>query len=311
MSGNNKPVVNNLPFVSVIIPVYNDRERLKKCLCGLACQDYPRDLYEVLVVDNASTELIEDLVQEQGENFRYLLENKRGSYAARNKGISVAKGHVLAFTDADCIPQPGWLTAGVKAITSHHNIGSVGGHIEVSFIPGVSRNMFSLYDYCYAFRQGKLISKTCFAVTANMFTRRDVVERVGPFDCELMSGGDMVWGNKVHQTGLELSYCADAIVIHPPRDSYKEHKKQIARVAAGKESMRIKHGLPDQSLISRLRQVRPPIAKWIYTLTNFKKLNFVERLKVCMALWIIRQLRFLEGLKARKHLLQNSSDNTV
>ena len=80
-------------FVSVIIPVYNDAERLKKCLLALEKQTYPQAQYEVIVVDNASEENIKDVVS-QFPQARLTFENSPGSYAARNQGISIAKGEL-------------------------------------------------------------------------------------------------------------------------------------------------------------------------------------------------------------------------
>jgi len=96
------------PFVSVIIPVYNDPERLKTCLQALEEQTYPQSSYEVIVVDNGSDESIEPIVTEFNQA-KAGYEPHPGSYAARNKGLSLARGEVIAFTDADCIPALDWI----------------------------------------------------------------------------------------------------------------------------------------------------------------------------------------------------------
>ena len=108
MSNSN---LSNL-FVSVIIPVYNDSERLKLCLEALENQTYSKDLYEVIVVDNASEEDIKSIVG-QFSQAKYTYESQSGSYVARNKGISIARGEILAFTDSDCIPASDWIEKGV------------------------------------------------------------------------------------------------------------------------------------------------------------------------------------------------------
>jgi glycosyltransferase involved in cell wall biosynthesis len=96
------------PFVSVIIPVYNDVERLVLCLEALGKQTYARDRFEVVVVDNGSTSTIRPVV----EAFPYCVaafEAQPGSYAARNRGIAVSRGEIVCFTDADCVPSEGWI----------------------------------------------------------------------------------------------------------------------------------------------------------------------------------------------------------
>ena len=114
--------------VSVIIPVYNDGERLRSCLQALAQQTYPTDCYEVIVVDNGSDARanIQGIVQ-QFEGTISEFESTPGSYAARNKGISIAKGEIIAFTDADCIPTSNWIEKGVAHLQETVNCGLVGG----------------------------------------------------------------------------------------------------------------------------------------------------------------------------------------
>ena len=105
-----------MKFVSVIVPVFNNGDRLAKCLKALYVQTYPYADYEVIVVDNNSTERI-DSVCEQFPNVRYETESEQGSYAARNRGLSIAKGEVIAFTDSNCIPDAEWIAAGVRALS--------------------------------------------------------------------------------------------------------------------------------------------------------------------------------------------------
>ena len=96
------------PLVSVVIPVCDDLRRLKICLEALENQTYPTHSYEVLVVNNNPVEDIEpDIVS--FNHVRVICERRRGSYAARNKGILNARGTVLAFTDSDCIPRQDWI----------------------------------------------------------------------------------------------------------------------------------------------------------------------------------------------------------
>src|SRR5918998_5105397 len=100
------------PFVSVIVPVYNDQEDLVLCLEALENQTYPKDRYEVVVVDNGSKESIEPVVS-RFTCASAAREDRPGTYAARKNGLRLARGEIIAFTDADCIPTPQWLEKGV------------------------------------------------------------------------------------------------------------------------------------------------------------------------------------------------------
>src|ERR1041385_9155423 len=106
------------PDVSVVIPVLGDAERLALCLDALDRQTLPANRFEVIVVDNASDrdEAIAAVVAEHAPRFRLLHEPRPGSYAARNRAIADARGTIIAFTDADCIPRPDWLERGIAAL---------------------------------------------------------------------------------------------------------------------------------------------------------------------------------------------------
>ena len=140
------------PFVSVIIPVYNDTERLNKCLHLLQNQTYPQNRYEVIVVDNGSEENIESIVSNYTQA-RITDENRPGSYAARNKGISLARGEIIAFTDSDCLPELDWIQKGVANLLKNENCGLVGGKINLFFKDINQPKAVELYESIHEFQQ--------------------------------------------------------------------------------------------------------------------------------------------------------------
>ena len=89
-----------LPYVTVIIPAYNEETSIGHCLAGLTHQTYPFDRYEILVIDNGST----DGTRRQAEKYPVKLiaeANPQNAYSARNRGIREARGSIIAFTDSD------------------------------------------------------------------------------------------------------------------------------------------------------------------------------------------------------------------
>jgi len=187
-------------FVSVIIPCLNDYNRLKKCLGILEKQTYPADAYEVIVVDNGAS-FSPDPGLLEFPHTKVIHEPRSGSYAARNYGIKRAKGEVFAFTDADCIPSSNWLENGVGKLLEKDNCGLVGGSIQVFFENDSHPTLAERFDKLTTFQQKQNIEKSHFSVTANLFTKKKVVEQVGMFDSDLKSGGDVEWGNRVYQKG--------------------------------------------------------------------------------------------------------------
>ncbi|WP_126174623.1 glycosyltransferase family 2 protein [Altericroceibacterium xinjiangense] len=249
----------SLPFVSVIIPTFNDSERLASCLEALEEQSYTGD-YEILVVDNGSTTL--PVVTGRA---RLLQEAQPGSYNARNRALAEASGTVLAFTDSDCIPHRDWLAAGVKAVTASDDIGLVGGSVQIKPMSGGAPNVAELYEMATAFPQETYIREGLYAATANMFTKRSVMDRVGSFNGQLRSGGDTEWGQRTAAAGYRLVYAPDAVVDHPAR-SHDEILRKLRRTVGGArdrwpgwaETMRFaaRHLLPPRSRIRRATKLK-------------------------------------------------------
>ena len=105
-------------MVSVIVPVRDRRDLLTRTLEALRAQTYPPDRFEVIVVDDGSTDGTAEAAEAAAGPLDLRVERREraGAVAARNHGAAVARGEVLAFTDSDCRPAPGWLAAVVAAL---------------------------------------------------------------------------------------------------------------------------------------------------------------------------------------------------
>jgi len=217
------------PFVSVIIPVFNDAHRLQTCLLALESQTYPQNDYEIIVVDNDSYESIEKNIGRFG-HVSVFMEKRPGSYAARNRGIASAKGEVIAFTDSDCIPSPDWIEKGVENLHHHHpQCGLVAGMINLFFKNPQHLTPVELYESLMAFPQKTYIEKLHFGATANMFTLKSVFDEVGVFNDKLQSGGDREWGQRVFSLGYKQVYAKDTCIDHPARFSFRQLYQKLVR----------------------------------------------------------------------------------
>lgn len=234
-----------IPFVSVIIPVLNDTERLKICLEALESQTYPKDNYEIIVVDNDSYESIGPVVSGFGQ-VKLGHESRRGAYVARNRGTSLAKGEILAFTDSDCIPAPDWIDKGVANLLRVPNCGLVAGRIEFIFKNQDKPTAVELYDSIKFLQQERYIEVAKFSTTANLFTFKSVFENIGCFNDMLKSSGDKDWGQRVFSTGYELIYADDTCVAHPARHSLDQLYRKIVRITRGKEELKMLERTPLQ-----------------------------------------------------------------
>jgi glycosyltransferase involved in cell wall biosynthesis len=289
--------LNNLPLVSVVIPVYNDNDRLQICLSVLEEQTYPKHLYEVIVVDNASETSIEPVIA-QFKQVTATYEERPGSYAARNKGISLAKGEVIAFTDSDCIPQNDWIEKGVVALFSKPNIGLVAGHITLLFKTPGNPTAIELYDsIIMGFPQDEFIEQDHFGVTANIFTHKSVIDTIGGFDETLKSGGDRQWGQRVFDHGYLQIYASDACISHPTRNSWKDLSRRSIRIIGGKYDILNKSLSKWELFKDLLVFLKPPFRSFYQIWTDERLKGIHQKTQFTIVMLCIRAVVIRERLK--------------
>jgi len=228
------------PFVSVIVPVYNHRKALALCLEALEAQTYPRDRHEIIVVDNASEDALAPVLREY-PRVRVVTEATPGSYPARNRGLAVARGEVIAFTDADCVPSPDWIASGVHALRRSPDSGVIAGRIRLTFRAPARPTAIDLYSSLTSKRQHVNVERG-FSETANLFTWRAVVDRVGGFDPELRARGDTIWGRRVGAAGYAIVYAEDVCVSHPA-PALATFVRRVRRMVGGRYDIRRRSGI--------------------------------------------------------------------
>jgi glycosyltransferase involved in cell wall biosynthesis len=198
----------------------------------------------VIVIDNGSDEPLEPVVA-AFPHATLTTERRPGSYAARNRGIALAKGDVVAFTDSDCVPAMTWLAAGVSRLLHTPHCGLVGGKIEIVFRDPQRPTAAELWTSVTSFNQERNIEVEHFAATGNLFTFRTILDSVGLFDPTLRSGGDVVWGRRVNQTGYRQVYAEEARVTHPAIASLRHLASRFARFTGRRQYFRHELGDPD------------------------------------------------------------------
>jgi glycosyltransferase involved in cell wall biosynthesis len=204
-------------FLSVVVPTYARGPQLTECLRALANLDYPRHRFEVIVVDDGSPENLEDVVApwRQVLDLTLIRQEHAGPAAARNRGAQRARGTHLAFTDDDCVPARGWLTAIAKSFEAapDHLIGG-------RTINALPKNRFSsasqvLISYLCGYFDGqggrpRLFTSNNLAVPAAAF------RAMGAFDTGFprAAGEDREFCDRWVHYGLPSSYSPDAVVRH-------------------------------------------------------------------------------------------------
>jgi len=209
--------MSELPLISVVIPVWNNLDLIAKCLTALAEQTYPRDRFEVLVVDNGSTDATANVARSY-PFVAVLSEQVAGSYRARNRGLRSARGEYVAFTDADCIPDPDWLTAAVRAAGLCPQAGVLAGQVDLFRADSSGSLACEKYEYAFEFDQAKNVSHGV-CVTANWMSRRQLLLDLGGFDESVKSGGDWNLCGRIRAAGHPIVYVQGMRVGHPVRAS--------------------------------------------------------------------------------------------
>jgi GT2 family glycosyltransferase len=203
------------PFVSIVVPVYNRAEVLRRCLTSLTLQSYPSEYFEIIVVDDGSTEDIAavayEAVKDWSGELRLVHKPNGGPASARNMGIAESSGDILAFTDSDCVADSGWLAGLVEAMEGQDATG-VGGPIANVMPPGwIARYLDCAKFYRHRVRHGEVD----YFVTANVAFRRSALLQIGGFhDQTGVWGEDADLSFRLIESGYRLLLAPEAHVTH-------------------------------------------------------------------------------------------------
>lgn len=214
---------------SIIIPSYKDDVLLNKCLEALDNQTLQKEKFEVIVVNNFPEKEL-DLDSFPGLQLMVLAEEKPGSYSARNKGLELARGDVIGFTDSDCIPDKDWIKNALE-VFKEAGIQLIAGGVDIYDATG-NEDLAYIFEKNVAFNQKKNSEKG-ISVTANLFIRKSILIDLSSFNDRLMSGGDAEFTRRATQKGYKLVYGKNVRVSHPSRKSIWEILRKEIRVSSG------------------------------------------------------------------------------
>lgn len=218
---------------SIIIPVRNGVGQIENCLQSLFSIAYPRDQFEILVVDNRSEDGTADCITGKFPSVRLVSEDTVvSSYSARNLGAQHASGEWLLFVDADCI-------ADTRILQEYANylkqVQALAGGVRFRFTD--PKNPFEIYDSQRWLQQKRSATKQNFGCTANMLVRRDIFFKAGQFPVGVYSGGDSYFGRQLEGIGIRVGYAESAFVYHPTRKTLRELTAKASRLGMGNHQL--------------------------------------------------------------------------
>jgi cellulose synthase/poly-beta-1,6-N-acetylglucosamine synthase-like glycosyltransferase len=200
-----------LPSVSVIIPAKNEEEYIGRCLEAVSNLEYPKDKVDFFVIDNKSS----DQTIQYARKFTAVevLETEGTISAVRNLGGQQAKGEILAFLDADCIPDRKWLLNATKTLIEKDDVAVVGAVLKVEEkpdVPWIEKYWLEYLNtkFCAGLNYVSTISSFCFLV------RRKAMNDVNWFNENLETCEDSDLGYRISQNGDKLVIDENIKTVH-------------------------------------------------------------------------------------------------
>ena len=179
---------------SIVVPVYNQERYIEGCIQAMLALDYPPDRFEIIMVDNNSTDRSAEIIRRYPRVQLYQ-EKKQGDFAARNKGVAESRGAIIAFTDSDTAPFKDWLQS-IAAVMRDPQIEVIIGYLKFGS-GGLALSMLEEYEAQrgeFVFSSG--IKEIYYGYTCNQVVRRTAFDRLGAFP-EVYRNSDTVFVRRV------------------------------------------------------------------------------------------------------------------
>ena len=244
-------------MLSIIVCTYNRDKYLYGALRCIAENGFPTEAYEIVLVNNMSTDNTEAECQRFGNdypdvNFRYMVETNQGLSFARNRGIAESRGDTLLFLDDDSYIQPNYLTNLQRQLDTYPDADAFGGKIDPVFESGEAPKWLSKWNYSWV-SAIDLGDKVCpfkgqaFPIGANMGIRKAMLEKTGNFNTQLgrskknlMGGEEKDLFERIMQQGGSIFYFPDVVVHHviPPTRTTKDYVKRLGEGVGQSEQIR-------------------------------------------------------------------------
>ncbi len=215
--------LENPLFISIVICTFNRKRLLSECIRSILESDYPKSLYEILVIDGGSRDgTIE--IKRQFPNIRFIVEQRHGLAYARNKGAELAKGSIIVYTDDDCIVDKGWLRNLILGFDYSSKVGGVGGPVFPAF-PQLIPKKILVKPALGLFDEGSEVKFVDGIITSNSAFKREIF-RIAQFDESLgttrkgkliLCGEDVDFCKTIVGLNYKLLYVPSARVYHQVR----------------------------------------------------------------------------------------------
>mgnify|MGYP001414650719 CR=1 FL=1 len=231
--------------ISVIIPVFNDPKGLKETVDSLLNQKYSPNDYEIIIVDNCSTDDTPDVVSAYLDKYpgtiRSTVEKSiKRSYMARNRGLELATSSLICFIDSNVVVQKDFFFRVIKSFDN-----DAVDYLGVNVVISIHKDTLTArYNKMNGFQISSDIKYNHYSPTCCLIVNKTVFNKVGKFYENLESGGDWDFGQRVFNAGFNQRYNNNIIVYHPARWKYSSLIIKAMRVSRG--IAQLSHYFPSQ-----------------------------------------------------------------
>ena len=207
---------------SVVVPVYNSERTLGFCLEALSIQTLPRERFEVIVVDDGSTDRTSKIARQF--DVRYMFQKNRGPASARNLGADAAAGSLILFTDSDCVPCPNWLEEMVQPFTDLQVVAAKGSY-RTRQTELVAR--FAQMEFEDRYDMLKKNAGIDMIDTYSAAFRKEVFKRMGGFDSRFPKANneDTELSYRLDTAGCKMVFNPKAVVFHTHPSTLEKYLK--------------------------------------------------------------------------------------
>jgi cellulose synthase/poly-beta-1,6-N-acetylglucosamine synthase-like glycosyltransferase len=237
------------PYVSVLVPAKNEARFIRACIDSMMTQDYSQEKYEVIVIDDSSSDSTPEIVQElqkQHDNLVFARNAGSGTAHARNTGLFMARGSVIVNFSAHAMAQSHYLTTVVSKLNiSSSVVAGVGCRHEIPSDDSYWAKVFGLAmrsplgamgsSYVQMDREGV---RDSIAFTAY---RKQVFDEIGPFDSDLSESDDAEFNSRLKEAGYQLLYTPAVVVFHHQRSSFVGFTRKMFAFGIGRAKIIRRH----------------------------------------------------------------------
>ncbi|MFH1191644.1 MAG: glycosyltransferase [Candidatus Omnitrophota bacterium] len=257
--------------ISIVVPTYNRPEGLKNCLDSLFAQDYPKEKYEIIVVDdsiNGAAKGMLDELKRTHSNLSYIIQYHKGPASARNLGVKNSSGEIIGFVDDDCTVFKNWVRLMIKSHAQNPRITVVGG-LTLTAVRKTPVLISQFLSTCSIETYFNGEQEVVFFPTCNVSLKKRIFDTYKFNETFPLPGGeDLEFFWRLFKDGHRFIWDKDTKVVHCRKDTTVDFFRQA--YIYGRGNLLVQHLHKDQPLLKELKTGK--ISFWAATFINTIKI---------------------------------------